>query len=100
MKRTPLKRKSAKQLVKDAAWREARELALTRDNDWPVCPRYQLPGGCRGGLHVHHIRRRSQGGGNELSNLVTLCSFHHDWVHTHVAEAVELGLLARAEVAS
>jgi hypothetical protein len=35
--------------------------------------------GCssRRNLHVHHIVSRSQGGGDEESNLVTLCVFHH-----------------------
>ncbi len=28
-------------------------------------------------LHVHHIRFRSAGGGNEAENLTTLCAFHH-----------------------
>jgi hypothetical protein len=32
-------------------------------------------------LHVHHIRPVNKGGGNEPSNLTTLCSFHHDLVH-------------------
>lgn len=35
--------------------------------------------GCtaRRNLQVHHARYRSHGGGNELSNLVLLCAFHH-----------------------
>lgn len=28
-------------------------------------------------LHVHHITPRSQGGGNELGNLIVLCRNHH-----------------------
>jgi hypothetical protein len=28
-------------------------------------------------LHVHHIRFRSAGGGDEAENLTTLCAFHH-----------------------
>ncbi|MDP6980176.1 MAG: HNH endonuclease [Myxococcota bacterium] len=28
-------------------------------------------------LHVHHIRFRSAGGGDEPENLTTLCAFHH-----------------------
>ena len=32
-------------------------------------------------VDVHHVRPVSRGGGNEPSNLTTLCSFHHDLVH-------------------
>ena len=32
-------------------------------------------------LEIHHIRPRSQGGGNEPENLVTLCSACHQLVH-------------------
>ena len=39
--------------------------------------------GCGGRVftHVHHIRHRAHRGGNELSNLVELCWFHHRLVH-------------------
>jgi hypothetical protein len=30
---------------------------------------------------VHHIKHREHGGGNEDSNLITLCSGHHDAHH-------------------
>jgi hypothetical protein len=30
---------------------------------------------------VHHVRHRARGGGNELTNLVELCWFHHRLVH-------------------
>ena len=32
-------------------------------------------------VDVHHVHPVSKGGGNEPSNLTTLCSFHHDLVH-------------------
>ncbi len=32
-------------------------------------------------LQLHHIVEVSRGGSNELENLTTLCSFHHDLVH-------------------
>jgi 5-methylcytosine-specific restriction endonuclease McrA len=32
-------------------------------------------------LHVHHIRSKVFGGGNELENLKTLCQAHHRMVH-------------------
>lgn len=44
-----------------------------------------LPGGKRCAnerwLEIHHIRPRSEGGSDEISNLTTLCSEHHDLVH-------------------
>ena len=33
-------------------------------------------------LHVHHIIYRSQGGSDELHNLITLCAEHHAVVHS------------------
>jgi len=35
----------------------------------------------RGSLHVHHIIFRSEGGPDELWNLITLCTWCHDAVH-------------------
>lgn len=35
------------------------------------------------GLHVHHIKYRSEGGSNDKSNLITLCYDHHDTVHSN-----------------
>lgn len=32
-------------------------------------------------LEVHHIHEHAQGGGNEASNLVSLCNLHHDEAH-------------------
>lgn len=32
---------------------------------------------CREGLESHHIIPRSQGGPDELWNLITLCHYHH-----------------------
>jgi hypothetical protein len=39
--------------------------------------------GCGGRVftQVHHVRHRARGGGNELTNLVELCWFHHRLVH-------------------
>jgi hypothetical protein len=34
-------------------------------------------------LHAHHVQHWSDGGATDLSNLVTLCSFHHRFVHAH-----------------
>jgi 5-methylcytosine-specific restriction endonuclease McrA len=34
-------------------------------------------------LHVHHVRYRSEGGGHEEENLLTLCLRCHDRVHSN-----------------
>ncbi len=45
-------------------------------------------------VHVHHRVRRSQGGTNDLSNLVHLCHRCHEWVHANPEAAREEGLMA------
>jgi hypothetical protein len=32
--------------------------------------------------HIHHIRTRGAGGGNEAGNLIALCPSHHLEIHT------------------
>ena len=48
--------------------------------------RCRVPGcSSRRSLHAHHVLFRSAGGGNELSNLVTLCAWHHlRGIHTGI----------------
>lgn len=48
---------------------------LERDGGCRYC-------GTRVGLHVHHINYRSQGVDHSETNLITLCSRHHDLVHS------------------
>jgi 5-methylcytosine-specific restriction endonuclease McrA len=74
----------------DPEWEKARQLALARDGGCVARGWKQL---CWGVPHVHHIKRRSQGGTHDLDNLATLCSGHHLYVHEHIAEARERGLL-------
>jgi hypothetical protein len=38
-------------------------------------------------LHVHHRRRRSQGGPDSYANQITLCHTCHAWVHAHPEDA-------------
>lgn len=40
---------------------------------------------------IHHLKNRSQGGGNELTNLVLLCIECHGWVTQHPHAAHEEG---------
>jgi 5-methylcytosine-specific restriction endonuclease McrA len=51
------------------------------------------PASCYGRLDPHHVLPRGRGGADELSNLVTLCRAHHDWVHAHPSVARPAGLL-------
>jgi hypothetical protein len=47
----------------------------------------QVPGCSRAAAHAHHIVHRSQGGGDDLSNMIALCASHHlhgvhrGWIH-------------------
>ena len=47
---------------------------------------------CDGELHPHHVWRQGQGGPDSIDNIVSLCAFHHRYVHDHVrwSRAVEL----------
>lgn len=77
--------------ARSAEFTEARQRVLRRDGGC-VARGWQVD--CWGGLHVHHIVRRSQGGTHDDDNLVTLCAGHHGYVHEHPALARERGLLA------
>lgn len=49
---------------------------------------------CTGrGEHAHHIVRRSAGGTNDPDNLLWVCWFDHDRIHSNPAEALVRGLL-------
>ena len=50
--------------------------------------------GCSGAaVHVHHRRRRAQGGTNDLANLLDVCAWCHDFIHAHPAVSYERGWL-------
>lgn len=55
--------------------RDQNHTVLARDTRCRYC-------GTTRNLHVHHIVYRSQGGGNEPTNLITLCVAHHGLVHS------------------
>ena len=73
-------------------WDKTRKAVIARDQ---VCQgRLAFPDiDCWVGLHVHHLRRRSQGGTNDLTNLFALCAAHHDAVDANPSVGVGLGLL-------
>lgn len=68
---------------------ETRERILARDGR---CSGRFLGGRCSPVSDVHHIRPRSEGGGDEDSNLLCLCHFHHP-----ALEALRRAILRRQE---
>lgn len=60
-----------------------RRFVLERDNlQCQVC-------GTTYDLHLHHWKTfRSQGGGHEPENLVTVCFKHHEAIHRHEIDVV------------
>jgi 5-methylcytosine-specific restriction endonuclease McrA len=106
VKRTPLQRRTPLRAIKAKATRPARATrsspippdvaAQVRARDGGCVGRrvFGIPtAACVGGLHLHHIRRRSQGGQHVAGNLVMLCASCHGWVHEHPRDAAMLGLL-------
>ena len=79
-----------------ASWVQVRDETLERDNYACQASEFGLRHICLGPLHVHHRRRRSQGGTDSLDNLVTLCQTAHDHVHGNPSESYQSGLLARS----
>jgi hypothetical protein len=55
----------------------------------PLCQRCRS----RPGIHNHHRKRRSQGGGDEPDNLVLVCLECHQWIHDHPRDAAAAGWL-------
>lgn len=79
-----------------AGWTKARALVLDRANGWCEA---RISGVCtRIAAHVHHVQRRSQGGTNDLSNLLALCPACHDHIHANPSWAMRAGLLRSGSV--
>lgn len=62
---------------RDDELQHARALVMERDGN-----RCRYCGGHRN-LHIHHITYRSSGVDHQPHNLITLCTEHHDLVHTN-----------------
>lgn len=91
---TPIKRtafKKKRNHAKDAAWAKARQKVMSKSNG--LCYA-KIDGVCGGRAeHVHHIKRRSQGGTNEPNNLLICCHACHEWIHRNPEEAATKGFL-------
>lgn len=101
LRRTRLNPMSERKRADGAVYAQARRQVYERSqgmcegNVEGVCP--PLPHAAE---HVHHILRRSQGGGHDLGNLAHLCHRVHQWTHDNPAAARTLGLLrSRGEAA-
>ena len=90
-----MKRRTPQQ-ERRAAWQKeyaaARLQVLERDRDCQARSTLTQVR-CDESLVVHHRHRRSQGGGNDLENLVALCTSHHTYIHDHPKEAKAHGFI-------
>ncbi len=85
----PLRARSERRQAFEDELAEARPLVFARCGG--LC---EVCGAARAEV-VHHRLRRSQGGRNDLSNLVGACGGCHDWIHAHPALSYERGWLLR-----
>lgn len=92
---TPLKRSPMRRTVRTRpGWAQARQQRLDYADGW--CETV-IPDVCTGiAVHVHHRRRRGQGGTDQQANLLAVCAACHNWIHTHVAAAEKAGWLLRS----
>lgn len=99
MKRTPLQRRtrlkpvSDKKRVRDAELAKARVEVAQRafgrcEANTPACPSRE-----HAGVHAHHVRRRSAGGGHGAENLLWVCEAAHAYIHANPAESYDAGWL-------
>lgn len=49
--------------------------------------------GCEGGLEVHHIVKRSQGGDDDIENGILLCNKHHDMATRNILKPVDFQMV-------
>lgn len=107
MKRTPLKRKTPLRAKKPMRrktpmdhrpggprqWTKVRRWVADRANG--ACEA-RIDGVCVGrGVHAHHVLMRSQGGTDDMGNLIWVCSPCHVHIHEHPALSYEAGLLRK-----
>lgn len=94
MKRTPLRRVSEAQRLRNNEWKKAtsqRRVACEYRCEASVA------GVCDGyGCHGHHVIRRSQGGPQTVDNCRWVCRPCHAYLHNNVMWAMSMGLLKSA----
>lgn len=84
---------SDKKKQRDAELAEARDKVRERsfgrcEANTPACPLRE-----HAGVHVHHIRRRSQGGTHDPDNLLHCCEAAHTYIHANPDESFKHGWL-------
>lgn len=94
MKRTQIRRRSAKKAITDEAYKTEREKRIflcggACEGNTPACPT-----GLHDGAHGHHIDRRR--GPHDYLTLRWLCSAAHAYVHANPAWSYDHGLLIRS----
>jgi 5-methylcytosine-specific restriction endonuclease McrA len=89
-RKTRIKQLSAKKRAYDLELSKVRPLVMARCHD--ICEICHM----RRAVVVHHRQRRSQGGGNELNNLMGLCVDCHESCHRDVRWATRFGYLLRS----
>jgi hypothetical protein len=84
----------AKRAESRSKWREA---VLERDDYLCRLRSIDADGrlSCQGRLHAHHVLPISRGGREDLGNGLTLCDWHHAYVHAHPTWSYENGYLLR-----
>ena len=98
-RKTPVKRQSANGAAYEMAY--AKASAKVRARSGGRCE-IESTHDCDGTatLFPHHRKLRSQGGSNDLCNLIDVCWTGHDWLHRRLSrsEAVRLDLIVPREV--
>ena len=94
MKRSPLRRKPSARVLRFRDDLDAITPALVKR----AGGKCELAGVglCSGRPHRHHKLRRSQGGTNDLDNLLYVCDAHHEIIHRNPAWAYTHGYLTRS----
>lgn len=91
MKRSPLRRRSARTERFDRELRRVTPALVNRSGG-----RCELADDtCSGEFHRHHRKMRSQGGDNQIDNLLLVCDRHHRYIHANPAESYDNGWLVR-----
>ncbi len=91
MKRSPLKRRTS--LKAKPSRTDPLVLASLQMRSGGLC---EMGGRLHIGHDPHHRRMKSQGGKDELANLIWVCRMHHDAIHLSPAIAYEKGWLVHS----